>query len=325
MQTARRFARIAGALALVSLAACGGNGDAGGGGAANPVPAPGPAASGPALAPALALDPGRAQSLTGSGPPAETVVDLRARMAALVSRADSFLLSTIFGNTSDPNAPTFRLRPSCTGSECAWTVPGTQFSWTFDVADLENAVGESREILGKGGIATMESAGSENGVDVRSYGSWLNHASFTLITQARPVAGGMRVFSRYGSVVGDLSGSAPGFAATWRGLMVGTPRAGAARDNLLQGDAALTYADDGAGGAIDAVFTNIRDLDGGVPHSTPTVRFDGVPVAAGGVFEAGFIGNRIQGGFYGPGQAEAAGIFEQADVVGAFGARRAAP
>ena len=101
--------------------------------------------------------------------------------------------------------------------------------------------------------------------------------------------------------------------------------AAAARDNLLQGDAALTYADDGAGGMIDAAFTNIRDLDGGVPHSTPTVRFDGVPVAASGVFEAGFIGNRIQGGFYGPGQAEAAGIFEQADVVGAFGARRAAP
>lgn len=325
MQTALRLARAAGALALLSLAACGGNGGAGAAAPAPAAPAPGPAAFGPALAPAPALDPGRAQSLTGSGPPAETVVDMRARMAALVSRADSFIVSTVFGGASDPNAPTFRLRPSCSGSECAWTVPGTQFSWTFDVTDIENAVGESREILGKDGVTTMETAGRENQVDVRSYGSWLNHAAFTVIAQARPIVGYTSVFSRYGSVVGDLSGSAPGFAATWRGLMVGTSRAGGARDNLLQGDAALTYTADGADGRIDAAFTDIRDLDGGVPHSTPTVRFDGVPVAAGGVFDVGFVGNRIQGGFYGPGQAEAAGIFEQVDIVGAFGARRIAP
>lgn len=320
MQATRHLTAVTGTLILLSLAACGGNGGVGGGGATAPIPAPGPAASGPAHAPAL--DPGRAQSLTGSGPPAETVVDMRARMAALVSRADSFIVSTVFGGASDPNAPTFRLRPSCSGSECAWTVPGTQFSWTFDVTDIENAVGESREILGKDGVTTMETAGRENEVDVRSYGSWLNHAAFTVIAQARPIIGYTSVFSRYGSVVGDLSGSAPGFAATWRGLMVGTSRAGGARDNLLQGDAALTYTADGAGGRIDAAFTDIRDLDGGVPHSTPTVRFDGVPVDVGGVFDVGFVGNRIQGGFYGPGQAEAAGIFEQVDIVGAFGARR---
>lgn len=315
MKTVHRLARVAGTLALVSLAACGGNGDVGGAVAANPVPAPGPAF-------ALALDPERAQALTGSGPPAETVVDMRARTAALVSRSDSFVISTIFGNASDPNIPTSRLRPSCSDTACTWMAPGTEFSWTVDATDLENGIGDAREILGKHGVTTAETAGGENRIDVRTYGAWLDHASFTVMTQARWITDRIRHFSRYSSVLGDLSGSAPGFAATWRGLMVGVPYGGGARDDLLQGDAALTYTSDGAGGEIDAAFTNIRNLDANAPHSTPTVRFDGVSVAVGGVFEAGFIGNRIQGGFYGPGQTEAAGVFEQADIVGAFGARR---
>ena len=45
-----------------------------------------------------------------------------------------------------------------------------------------------------------------------------------------------------------------------------------------------------------------------------------MPLGADGTFEAGLTGNRIQGGFYGPGHAEAAGIFEQSNIVGAFGA-----
>ena len=39
---------------------------------------------------------------------------------------------------------------------------------------------------------------------------------------------------------------------------------------------------------------------------------------------AGEAGDRIQGGFYGPGHAETAGIFEQSNIVGAFGAKRSA-
>ena len=126
---------------------------------------------------------------------------------------------------------------------------------------------------------------------------------------------------RGGFAIGDLTGSAPGFTLTWRGPMAAT--AGAARDNLLQGDAVLTYAFDGARGLLDAAFTNIRDLDRGAAHSTAALRFDDVPVASDGTFQAGLTGNRIQGGLYGPGHAETAGVVEQADVVGAFGAKRA--
>ena len=103
--------------------------------------------------------------------------------------------------------------------------------------------------------------------------------------------------------------------------MVGTPRDGPLRGNVLQGDATLTYTSD-AGGQIDAAFTNIVDLDLRAVHSTRQVRFDNVPVSAGGTFEAGLTGNRIQGGFYGPGHAETVGIFEQSGILGAFGAMR---
>ena len=86
------------------------------------------------------------------------------------------------------------------------------------------------------------------------------------------------------------------------------------------GDAALNY-DMNAGG-LDVAFSSIKNIDRGAAHSTPTVMFTDVPISTRGTFEAGFVGNRIQGGFYGPAHIEAAGIFEQSNIVGAFGARR---
>ena len=103
--------------------------------------------------------------------------------------------------------------------------------------------------------------------------------------------------------------------------MVGAPRSGTFRGNRLQGDAVLTYFGGGVN-TLDAAFTNIRDLDRGVSYSTTNVRFGNIPVRADGTYRRGIIGNRIQGGFYGPGHVEAAGVFEQADIVGAFGAKR---
>ena len=63
-------------------------------------------------------------------------------------------------------------------------------------------------------------------------------------------------------------------------------------------------------------------MDRGTAHTTETVLFGNVEIDPEGTFEAGLAGNRIQGGFYGPGHAEAAGIFEQSNIVGACGAKR---
>ena len=75
-------------------------------------------------------------------------------------------------------------------------------------------------------------------------------------------------------------------------------------------------------GGLDIGFGSIKNIDRGTAHTTSTVLFADVPIGSGGTFEAGFAGNRIQGGFYGPNHAETAGIFEQSNIVGAFGAKR---
>lgn len=124
-------------------------------------------------------------------------------------------------------------------------------------------------------------------------------------------------------VAGDLTGSPPtDMNVTWSGVMVGTPATGDNRGHVLQGDATLIYAIDGGRGTLDAAFTDIKNLDLLAAHTTETVRFDDVPVGTNGTFETGLTGNRIQGGFYGPGHAEAAGVFEQSNILGAFGATK---
>ncbi len=103
--------------------------------------------------------------------------------------------------------------------------------------------------------------------------------------------------------------------------MVGMQATGNNRGYRLQGDAILSY-DLNAGGSVDIAFSGIKNIDRGAAHSTPSVRFDDVSVTPRGTFAAGLTGNRIQGGFYGPGHAEAAGVFEQSNIVGAFGAKK---
>ena len=107
--------------------------------------------------------------------------------------------------------------------------------------------------------------------------------------------------------------------AAWRGLMVGRPATGENRAERLLGDAVLSYDMDA--GALDADFTGIVNIDRNAAHSTTAVTFAAIPVGAQGTFAAGEAGDRIQGGFYGPGHAETAGIFERSNIVGAFGAR----
>ena len=90
------------------------------------------------------------------------------------------------------------------------------------------------------------------------------------------------------------------------------------------GDAVLTYEFPalGSGHTLDAAFGGIKNIDRGTAHGVEMVLFENVAVGRAGTFARGQAGARIQGGFYGPGHAEAAGIFEQSDIVGAFGAKR---
>lgn len=146
----------------------------------------------------------------------------------------------------------------------------------------------------------------------------MHHGAFAVGTLTGEVSG-ISVTGSVGMASGDLTGSAPTGNAVWKGIMVGAPQGG---EDILQGDAALTWTMDGDGGTLDAEFTGIVNLDSNAVHSVTSASFDDVPVGQDGAYAQGTTGNRIQGGFYGPGHAETAGVFEQSGIVGAFGARK---
>ena len=132
---------------------------------------------------------------------------------------------------------------------------------------------------------------------------------------------GTTIGIRYGLAGGDLTGSPPQSSATWLGVMTGMPATGSGKGDRLLGTAALNL-DLSHGLLLDVGFSGIKNIDRGAAHTTETVIFADIPIGGRGTFEAGLSGNRIQGGFYGPGHVEAAGVFEQSNIVGAFGAKR---
>ncbi len=190
---------------------------------------------------------------------------------------------------------------------------------TIRLSDLETANLPTEAIGTKHGITLMWSSGRHDETDFTVLGAWMDHSGFAFQTEQVTVEG-VQISGRYGMAGGDLTGSAPSGNATWHGLMIGTPATGSDRGNRLQGDAALNYRLDDE--HLDATFSNIRNLDRRRVHSTSSVQFTNVPVSSRGTFSAGLTGNRIQGGFYGPSQAEAVGVFEQSNIVGAFGTTR---
>ncbi len=258
------------------------------------------------------------RELTGLSAPAETPEAQRVRAPDIEARADSLILSTVHGETSLAEVPTFRLESRCSGTRCAISESSIGLSDTIELSDLEPVEGAADAIGTRYGITLMSQTAELMDARFVSFGAWMEHGAFAVQTEDGTLEG-TRISARYAAAGGDLTGAAPAGSATWLGLMVGTPATGSSRGERLQGVAALNY-DMNAGGGLDVAFSSITNIERGTAHSTATVIFADVPIGPGGTFETGVAGNRIQGGFYGPGHAEAAGIFEQSNIVGAFGA-----
>ena len=286
--------------AILILAACGG----GGGGGGNSF------LSGPGNAGA---DLASIRTLTGTASPTETLVQLNARAPGILARADSMLASSMYGNSDSSELPTFLAPSTCSGTSCTWTEPNTGIRLRNSLSNIgTNLTGEM--IGTKHGVTVRRDIGS----DYWSLASWLDHSAVGAGAEW-DASEGVRVTARYSLAGGDRTGSRPSGNATWQGLMVGTPATGAGRGDRLLGDATLTY--DSGTQMLDARFTNIQNIDRLQAHSVPTIGFMGVPVGTTGSFVAGTAGNRIQGELYGPNHAEAAGVFEQLNIVGAFGTK----
>ena len=268
--------------------------------------------------PALGLDDIR--DLAGLSEPTETGAAQQARQQDIVSRADSLVVSTVHMEVALPDETlTIRQVSACSEAECELLDPVTGETVTADIDPDVVGLGDAEAIGSAHGITLMSTSGSQMGIEVTSLGAWMGHSSFGL-DRVRAAGQDFESDSLHAVALGDLTDSPLTGSASWLGIMVGTPIAGDDRGDRLVGTAALNY--DMSVGVLDAGFSGIKNIDRGTAHSVETVMFSDLTVGPDGTFARGQSGARIEGGFYGPGHAEAAGIFEQSDIVGAFGATR---
>ena len=168
-----------------------------------------------------------------------------------------------------------------------------------------------------------------------SFGAWMDDAGFFVVPRGFVNRGAAELHSvgRMVVAVGERTGDSPAADAVWRGSMVGTASKGEHKDNLLRGEAELTFDMDDS--MLDANFFNIRDYDrfGEKYVSARGVKrdrmlFPDIPVAADGSYAKRYrkrVDNRggsIRGAFYGEGHYETAGTFRAYGVLGAFGAKK---
>ena len=260
-----------------------------------------------------------ARTLTGSSPPIETNADRSARIAEIISRQDTLMLSSVHLSFSDRDLQDFTIRATCSEGECILHEPqiGLESRITVDDFSINSRDANVSVNHSKHGI-TLSGGKTDDG-DLKALGTWMQHSLFQVSEERSTTSDGTNFRLRYGISSGDLTGNAPVSSAKWYGLMVGTPAAGTNRGNFLQGDARLTY---NFSGTVDADFTNIKNLDRNRDHSIERISFRNIPVYTDGTFQAGLTGNHIQGGFYGSDHDETTGVFEQSGVVGAFGGLR---
>ena len=287
------------AAAILSLAACGGGGDS------NSRPA---------------LTPDDIRDLAGLSAPVETAATQQARQQDISARADSLVVSTVHMELALPDETlTIRQVAECSGAECQLLDPITGETETAGLDTVVVELGDAEPIGSAHGITLVSKSGQQSGADASSLGAWMEHGAF-MLNGLRTVDEDSQSNTLQTRALGDLADLPLTGSASWLGIMVGTPIAGDDRGDRLVGTAALNY--DMTAGVLDAGFSGIKNIDRGTAHSVEAVIFSDLEVGADGTFSRGQSGVRIQGGFYGPGHAEAGGIFEQSDIVGAFGVKR---
>ena len=275
----------------------------------------------PRVTPSSPLNASFAQRITSSDLPRETVTTQNARQAGIASRSDSLLMSSRAIENYSRNDPFIPLPPPrCSGTRCTFRSPeGFADGDNFAVSSFAPIAG-GRAILTRLGITMVETRDDAT-YGYLGYSSILRNSAFGVERQRKRwpnrIAG--HYLDRRAYAYGDLSSGKPDINASWRGLMVGMPQRS---DDILQGDAILRYTIGESAGTLNASFTNIRNLSRNTAQSSAA--FTNVDVDTDGTFKAGSARNRISGAFYGNNHVEAAGVFEQGGMIGAFGARRQA-
>ena len=265
-------------------------------------------------------DPRSVAEVAGLSAPAETGAEQQQRQQGIFDRADSLIISTIHLEAVLPDAThRFREVTECSGPQCERLNPTTGETDTSSLGEAEIVLGDAEALGSAHGITLTSGYARHETVAGTAFGAWMEHSYFGLHDD--DVQGEDAEFHVLRTtVIGELTDRPLDGSATWLGLMVGTSLLEGNRGDRLAGTAALNY--DLSTSSLDAAFSGIKNVDRGRQHSTETVLFSDLEVGSNGTFSRGQSGARIQGSFYGPEHAEAAGIFEHHEILGAFGAKK---
>ena len=271
---------------------------------------------------------GRSGTLPQLIPNPITYTNMVAEVLPIARSSDTLLMTDVF--LTHPSLPQgSRIQTVCGGGLCQAFYDGYRLVG-ISLLDfqLSNPADDHRFYTTIGGVNIVDIRGrdEEAGIvtDFKTLGGWLDYSAFAVDVNSvvSGVSDGVDLRGTSFAVaysLGDATGTTPAFGnATWTGTMVGGDTSLTAyRGNRIMGDATLTF--DLSQSDIDVTFTNIRDIDAGRAHGHIT--WQNIPVTSGS-FSTGFIGNSIDGRFYGSNHEEVGGIFERNQIAGAFGAKR---
>ena len=239
------------------------------------------------------------------------------RLNNIVGKVNGVLISRLYVGGSPGTGFHFNcFTHGCGGTSQNFLYAPAEISrWIF-----EDGVTPEREIEG---LEIAESNPDDGGW--RAYGVWIDHSAAFL---SRYAGSGEYAYLFIASSFGARSGEPLPVegSANWRGAMVGVD---VATTDRYAGSANLT-ATFGAGQRMEVSFTDIGNVETGA--SREDILFsDETPV---GLYAYGrFFGHSghddfnqapiyLDGLFYGPDHAEAAGVFGYNELIGAFGARK---
>lgn len=161
--------------------------------------------------------------------------------------------------------------------------------------------------LGRGTLQHFEG-------EVRRWGGWISGSAFA-VHSGILVDGPTTEHIIHSYSVGVPSGTNPTKGkASWSGMMVGADiRETSTTGDFVQGDATVTVSFTDA--TVDIVFDNIANLVTGATYAD--LEWDDIALVDGS-----FDDGTIEGQFYDLEHEEVGGIFERANILGAFGASR---
>ncbi len=259
-----------------------------------------------------------------------TYTNMVAEVLPIARSSDTLLMTDVF--LTHPSLPQgSRIQTVCGGGLCQAFYDGYRLvGLSLLDFQLSNPADDHRFHTSIGGVNIVDVRGrdEEAGIvtDFKTLGGWLDYSAFAVDVNSvvSSVSDGVDLRGTDFAVaysLGDATGTTPAFGnATWTGTMVGGDASLTAyRGNRIIGDATLRF--DLSQSDIDVTFTNIRDIDAGRVRVHGHITWQNIPVTSGS-FSTGFIGNSIDGRFYGRNHEEVGGVFERNQIAGAFGAKR---